>query len=173
MANGIQTSIGDMSKWFAGMLADARYKTTETGTSEEASAEIAFGVMVKRGTADDGILRLTAVTDVGRFAGIVQHTHALAKDLQLGDVGIKPKTTVNVLVKGAIVVPTEEAVVPGDRVFVRCVATGAEVAGAFRKTADGTDTVDISAFARWDTSSVNGLAVLVVDLTNQRAAAIA
>jgi hypothetical protein len=152
----------------AGQLADLW--TDENGdvvsaTSEEASAEIPFGVCVQHGTADDGVLKLTAIDDV--LAGVVVHSHHFAKPYELGDTGLKPGVTFGLLRKGRIIVLPEDAVTPASTVHVRAVATGNEVAGAFRGTAQGTDTIEITAFAKWRTTADAGEpAVLEVDFTN-------
>lgn len=131
--------------------------------SEEASAEIPFGVAVKKGAADDGALKLTAITEA--VHGIVVYSPLFSKPDELGDVGLKPKVSFGVLRVGRILARPENSVTPASGVFVRAVATGNEVAGAFRGTADGTDTIDISAFASWrSTAGAGELAVLEIDL---------
>lgn len=136
--------------------------------SEEVSAEIPFGVMVKRGAAVGGALKLTAITDV--LAGIVCHSHSYAKPEELGDVGLKPKVSLSVLRRGDIWVHVEEAVTPASSVFVRAVVAGNEVAGDFRDTADATDLIDCSAFAEFLGSTAGaGLVLVRVDMTNRRA----
>jgi len=164
-----QTEVEDtMPIGVAGQLADLW--TEENGdvasaTSEEASAEIPFGVMVKPGTADDGVLKLTATSN--KLAGITVFSHLYAKPDELGDTGLKPKVTFDVLTRGRIIVFPEDAVTPASEVHVRAVATGSEVAGAFRGTADGTDTIDLTAFARWRSSAdAADAAVLEIDLNN-------
>ena len=148
---------------FAGLRGDGAPHYARSKVSEEASAEIPFGVMVGAGSADDGCLALAAVTD--KLAGVVVHSHAYNKDNELGSTGLKPDVTVSVLRKGTIWDDVEEAVAVGGTVLVRAVATGGEQAGEFRTTADASDLIDISANASWLTSTSGaGLALLSIDL---------
>lgn len=149
---------------FAGMLSSSHPDQSDSYVSEEASAEIPFGTMVKQGTAENGALKCTATSNV--LAGIVVHSHGYAKDTELGSTGLKPKVNLRLLQKGRVWVPVEEAVVPGDAVRVRVVAGGGETAGAFRKAADSTDCIDISKFARWITGG-SSVAELEIDLSNR------
>jgi hypothetical protein len=151
---------------FAGMLADGHPTEFDSFVSEEASAEIPFGVMVKQGTADNGALKLTATSN--KLVGLVVHTHGYAKDNELGSTGLKPKTTLKVLTKGRAWVKVEEAVTPSSAVKVRAVASGGEVAGAFRDTADSTDCIDCSAFMRYVTSAAaDGFAMVDIDMSGR------
>lgn len=167
----MQTSIADRAPGFPGLLVDTRDHNIETGVSTEASAEIPFGVMVKRGAADGDVQLLTATNNV--LAGIVVHQDGLQRDVQIGSTGIKPGVSLGVLQQGCIWVYSETAVNPTTAVRVRAVAAGAEVPGQFRATADTTDTVDISAFARWrSTTAGAGIAQLEIDM-NGAAGAVA
>ncbi len=60
--------------------------------------------------------------------------------------------------RGTIWVRPEDAVTPASGVFVRTTANAGvgTALGAFRGTDDGGNTEDISAFARWLTSSEGG-----------------
>jgi len=169
-----QTSVTALTRGYAGMLVDTSYhKNTRSYVSEESSAEIPFGVMVVQGTADNQALlpHTSAADNEQKLLGIVQHSHAYAKDQELGDDGLKPKVTMGVLTHGRILVPVEEDVAPGDAVRVRVVVSGAEQAGAFRTAADGTDCIDISSFARWTASgTAAGVAELEIDMTNRAGA---
>lgn len=165
-----QSEVTAMAIAVAGLLADnSLTKDALPGTSEESSAEIPFGVMVARGT-DDGLVKLlhtSAAAMETELHGIVVFGQSYAKDSQLGTTGLKPKVTFDVLQRGRIYVTVEETVAPGDAVRVRAVATGGEVKGAFRTTADSTDCVDISLFARWIRgATTGGLAVVEIDMTN-------
>lgn len=152
----------------AGQLADLW--TEQNGDiisviSEEASAEIPFGVAVRQGTADDGALLFTATSQVP--LGVVVFAHHFAKPDELGDTGLKPKVVFGVLRRGRIIVFPEEAVTPASEVRIRAVAAGAEVKGAFRATADSTDCIDITPFAKWRSSAdANEPAILEIDLSN-------
>jgi hypothetical protein len=163
-----QTAVDNMAPYLAGQLADSGRNDVLSKTSEEASAEIPYGVMVAQGTADDGVVLLAATTDV--LVGVSVLSHDYAVGVEVGDTGYKPKTTFGVLNVGRIAVLVEEAVTPASSVYVRAVAAGAEVKGAFRDTADGTDTIDISSFARYVTSAGAGeIAIVDIDMRNRNA----
>lgn len=158
-----------MTNAYAGMVGDSSMvKQIDSFISEESSAEMAFGIMVGQGTADNGCLLLATVND--NLIGVTVHSHRYAKDQELGDTGLLPEATVQVMSQGRIWVQVEEAVTPASGVHVRAVATGNEVAGAFRDTQDGTDTIDISGFAKYLTSAgANGFALLEFDMRNRSA----
>lgn len=147
-------------------LHTARNGQISTGTSEETSAEIPFGTMTVAGTADYGVRKPTAVTNTLR--GIAVRAHDFAIGLELGDAGLKPGATFGVGRKGRFFVRIEQDVTPSSDVRVRCVATGAEIAGAFRATEDSTDCIDISALARWVRTAfaAEGVGELELDMTN-------
>lgn len=151
----------------AGQLADlhtAEFGDVVHAVSEEASAEIPFGVMVKQGTADDGVLLLSANDD--NIKGIVVHGHHFSKPVELGDTGLKPGISFGILRKGRIFVVAKTNVTPASEVHVRAVVAGAEVKGEFRGTSDGTDTIDITGFAKWVTSASSGeVAILEIDMS--------
>ena len=165
----MQTEVLDrMPIGIPGQLADlhtAEFGDVMSVTNEEAAAEIPFGVMVKAGTADDSAKLLAANTD--KLRGITVFAHNFSKPVQLGDTGLKPGVTFGLLRKGRIYVRVEDAVTPASEVHVRAVAAGLEVKGAFRGTDDGTDTIDITAFAKFICSADAGeVAVVEVDMTN-------
>ncbi len=166
----MQTEVIPMVEAVAGLLADnSLSKDCLSATSEESSAEIPFGVMVCRGTEDDGVLLLntSSAAMATSLAGIVVFGHSFSKPYELGDTGLKPFATFNVLSRGRIYVQVEEAVEIGDAVRVRAVATGDEVKGAFRTTSDSTDCVDISSFARYIRGAdEDGLAIVEIDMVN-------
>lgn len=168
-----QTTVKDfLSRPFPGVVADTSFNLhTESKVSAEASAEIPFGVAVIRDDTDkdDGVVLPTTSSAVSapRFAGVVQHTHAMDKPNELGAAGITPKSTVLVMTEGRIWVLPEEAVTPGDAVRFRAVVAGMEQAGAFRTTADGTDCVNISNLARWVRGGDSTTpAILEIDMSN-------
>jgi len=162
-----QTSITPEGQAFAGMLADAGYKDTVTGVNLEASAEMRFGIAVKQhATKKDGAQLITAVTS--RLKGIVQHNHWFAKPEELGDIGLKPKTTLGLLRKGRIWVPVEaQPAALTDEVHVRAVASGGNtIIGAFTPTAEADATIDITPFASWVDLGSSGIACIEVDFPN-------
>lgn len=167
-----QTSVSvKQTKAFAGMLVDASACVVDSFVSEESSAEIPFGVMVCQGSADNGAKLLNtsaAAMAADVMVGVVVHSHAYQKTNELGTSGLKPKATLGVLRRGIVWVTVEEAVTPASAVKVRAVAGGSEQAGAFRDTADSTDCVDISSFARYRTTAGAGeLAQLEIDMTGR------
>lgn len=166
MTIGIVGQLADLHS-----MADARVKTA---TNQEASAQIPFGIMVIRGSLDDSALLLhtsaAAMVTGQLLQGVSTHGHAFAEPQELADTdagGLQPDATFGVLEIGTIIVAPENAVTPASEVHVRAVAGVGEQAGAFRATADGSDTVDITAFAKWLTSAGAGQpAVLEIDMTN-------
>lgn len=151
-------------KAYAGMPFGLNMPKTESFVNAEASAEIPEGVVVQDTTTDGEAKLLTATNN--KLIGIVMRSDSYAKDHERGTTGLKPKTVMKVATKGELYVLTEEAVSPRSAVLVRCVATGGEQAGAFRDTADSSDCVDISQFARYkETTTGAGPALLEFDFT--------
>lgn len=141
---------------------------TDPYVNEEATAEIPFGTFVAQGVAVDAALKLAATTDT--VLGVVMHSHKYAVPDQLGTTGIKPNVAMNVRSQGRAWVPVEDAVTPSTAVHVRAVSTGNEVAGACRGTADGADTIEITGWAKWLTSTTGaGRALLEFDARNRSA----
>jgi len=138
--------------------------------NREASAEMDFGLAVvwevpEGGTEDAGALAPDAIDEI--VAGILVHSHAYAKPDQLGDDGVKPGEKLSVMRKGKIWVKPEDAVAPGDRLFIRAVVAGGEREGAVRMSADSTDCIDSTGQGVFLTSAGAGeLALLEVDFTN-------
>lgn len=137
--------------------------------NNEATAEMAFGLAVvfEGSTDDQGALAPDAITE--DVAGIVIHSHAYERGENgtLGETGVKPGGTLNVLRKGRIWVKPETSVSPGDRLHIRAVALGTEREGAVRASADSTDTIDSTNQGVFLTSAdANGLALLEVDFTS-------
>ena len=171
-----QTSVAAAAIGFAGMLADSdQAPRVASKINEEASAEIPFGTMVIRGTDEEMQalqLHTSAAAVAALLAGVVVHDHSYAKDTELGTTGLKPGVTLNVLERGHVYVLTEETVTPGDAVRVRAVVSGNEVKGAFRTSADSTDCVNISKFARWVKGGTTTVpAVLEIDMVGASQAA--
>ena len=166
-----QTSVTDAPIGVPGDIADlntARNGQRSSAKSEEASATIPFGVMVKRGTGDYGVLKCTAVANV--LAGVTVRSHDFAVGLGVDETtgGLKPGAHFAVAQRGRYFVVIEEDVTPTSDVRVRCVAAGNEVAGAFRATADSTDCVDLTPLARWvrTADADDGVAELEIDMNN-------
>lgn len=152
-----------------GQLADEwteRNGARDTFTSEEASAAIPFGVFLKKGTGDTQAKLLSATSDI--LVGVVVWEADFARPYHQTDAGLLPGVTFTCLTKGKIwVVPETNVTAYTSEVHVRAVATGNEVKGAIRATADSTDTIDITGFARWITSASAGEpAILEIDMAN-------
>jgi hypothetical protein len=156
------------------MLVNTCINEIDSFVNAEASAEIPFGVMVCQGATDKAALKLntSAAAMAGDvLLGVVVHSHAYAVSGELGTTGLKPGVIMSVLRKGRVYVQVEEAVTPASAVKVRAVAAGAEVAGAFRDTADSTDCVDCSSFCRYrTTAAAAGFAELELDMTGRNTA---
>lgn len=166
-----QTSVTDAPIGVPGDIADlhtARNGRRPARTSEEASAVILPGVMVKHGTGDYGCLKLTATSNVLDGIAIRAHDFAVGSEIDESTGGYKPGCTFAVGQSGSYFVRIEEDVTPTSDVRVRCVATGNEVAGAFRATADSTDCVDLTGLARWvrTAAAADGVGELWIDLAN-------
>lgn len=72
---------------------------------------------------------------------------------------------VNVVIKGRMWVKVEEAVTPASNVYVRHTASGANVPGGFRASADTDKAFQVTSGARYLTSaSAGGLAVLELNM---------
>lgn len=136
-----------------------------SGTSEEASAEIVRGLVVQATTtnSDYGAKIITATTN--KLLGIVLRSND-ASDTELGATGWKPGATFPVGRSGRYFVVIEENVTPTSSVRVRCAGTG--TIGAFRATADATNCLDITPFAKWVRTSLaaDGVGEVDVDFTN-------
>jgi len=144
----------NMDVAFEGMLADAGEFDALSKITEGASLE--FGLGGTYGTSDNQVAPLAAITD--KFAGVIIH-----RNVEVGVLG--DKVAVSMLRRGRIYVLVEEAVIKGDAAFVRAVATGVQRAGAFRKSADGVTTIDLSGKAEFVTSAAaGGLAILDINL---------
>jgi hypothetical protein len=118
-----------------GAKADLVHGYTRSFVNAEASAEIPFGVVVKRGTNDGEAKLVDSAT--AKLAGLVLHSHAYDVRYELGTTGVKPTVMLSLLQKGTAYVAVEEAVVDGDIPWVRFAAGSFSQLGAFRKSADG------------------------------------
>lgn len=146
-------------------LATADGEGTVSGTSEEASAEIPRGLVVQTSTtnSDYGAKLITATTN--KLYGIVMRSDDMA-DADLGATGYKPGATFPVGRQGRFFVTIEENVTPTSAVRVRCAGTG--TIGAFRATADATNCLDCTPFAKWVRTSLaaDGIGEVEIDFTN-------
>lgn len=151
---------------FPGMLYDNGDNDVLSYVSEEASANMPFGIALAKGAADFGALLMVNGSSV--VIGVAQHVH----NVDPGQVaatpagaGVPPKYPVNVLKRGRIWVSVEQAVTPASNVFVRHTAgAGGTQKGAFRTDADTATAVQVTNGMRFLTSTTGaGLAVLEVN----------
>lgn len=162
-----QTEVSDMAIAVPGLVADnSMSKDAVSCYSAEASAGIPFGVMVAQDSAaDDAVSLPNAQNDL--LKGVVMYHQAYCRPQELDDDGLQPATHMSVLRRGRVWVRVEDAVTPSSGVHVRRTAGVGEQLGAFRGTGDGTDTIEITDFAKFMTSADAGeLAVLELDMTN-------
>lgn len=170
-----QTSYAlNLTASFAGMLADgSTAHQVETRINAEASAEIPFGTfVVTGGSVGDAGAVLPSAGTTKLVLGPVVHSHAYSKgdNGELGTSGLKPKTVMNVLVRGRIWVLTETSVAVGDPVFVRYASgAGGTVLGRVRNATVSSEMIDLTTKARFITSatvtSTPVLACIEVDMT--------
>lgn len=123
-----------------------QYMETRVYRNAESSAALPFGVPVKRTTAADDCLKCAAETDV--IAGFVLRDEKYFAALENTDDGLVAGATMTVMERGEMHLLCEVAMTLGDPVFIRVVAGAGETYGAVRKTADSTDTVDCSGWAK-------------------------
>lgn len=146
-------------------MASADGEGMASATSEESSAEIPRGLVVQVSTtnSDYGAKLITGTGN--KLLGIVLRSDDVG-DLDLGSTGYKPGATFKIGRKGRYFVTIEENVTPTSSVRVRCAGTG--TAGAFRATADSTNCLDITPFAKWVRTSLaaDGVGEVEVDFTN-------
>lgn len=133
----------------------------EPGVSGESSAVIPFGVAVAYGgTSDDGVI--LPASSGAKIKGLAQFSQNYSSGQLDADGHIKPKAPVNVAVRGWCWVKVEEAVVPGDRAYVRYAGSGQK--GAWRKSNVVGETIGVTNQARFEsTAAANGLARLAFD----------
>lgn len=125
---------------------------------------IAYGRAVVQGTTSDAIILPT--TTAKDFIGVSYRCYAYENaETPQGDFGYAPGLEIDILTQGDIWVEVEEAVAPGDPVFFRHQASGANtIVGKFRKSADTATATQVNA-ARWVSSTPGaGLAVLTINL---------
>lgn len=132
--------------------ADAK---VDTYLNEEASAAIPFGSVVKAGTLENRAKIPSAQADL--LVGIACFGHSFARSFQAGQgeissLGILPGTHFGVVREGVVWVMPEDDVTPGLEVHVRVTANGPKVPGNIGTGEDTTKTVDITAFAQWETA---------------------
>lgn len=104
--------------------------------NEEASAH-PFGILLKKGTADNQTKLYTAGATV---AGLAMHTHAYDNRKLTSTNGVDTLAPVNVMRRGRMFVLAEGTVVKGGKVFARHTSDGGSNTqlGSLRADADGT-----------------------------------
>jgi hypothetical protein len=130
--------------------------------SYAAGVDITNGRFVVMGAADGRCKLPTATGEItgGKALGISTYEPLKMVSWPAGTTVPYPQgTTVPVIRKGPVWVKVEEAVVPGDPVFVRFAAgAGGTAPGAFRKSADTATAVQYPGAVYLDTAAANGLA---------------
>ena len=81
--------------------------------------------------------------------GVLGHDHAQAKPEELGEIGLKPKARLGLVTIGAVWVICEQIPTKLDEVHVRAETFAGQIAGAFRTSADGGSTYELTPFAKW------------------------
>lgn len=174
----VQTSYSDFpAAGFDGMT-DGDDHVIRPMKNVEVSAAMPFGIGVifkSAPTTDQDALLPSGQTD--KVAGIVVFSDAYDRTFTLADgttagqlssTGLIPGTMLNVMRKGAIYVTCDSGCAPGDRLYVRCSATGDERLGACENASDSTDMIDCTAQGVWLTTAAAGArAWLEVDFTNK------
>jgi hypothetical protein len=138
----MQTSYSnDPAVGFAGMRADNRATEHLSRLNGEASANLQFGVMVKKGANDSKCLLPSASTD--ELLGLVVSDFSIDSAELSGSGAVAPEEMASIARKGAFYVLPEQAVVEGDPVYVRYTdGSGALTVGRLRKDAGGVAQVD-------------------------------
>ncbi len=167
-----QTSVTAKAAAFAGELGDTGMHDVLSYLNQEddsSTGEVPFGTMLIQGTAYNQAKAPTAQS--AAFVGVVVHSHAYAKDTELGDKGLKLNATMSLLRRGRIWVYVPEAVTVGGTVRVMIDDNNddqgdLEGPGSFR-TSDvtGTHSEVLTGGARWMTATAGaGLALLELDM---------
>lgn len=162
----MQSSYTDrFTKAFPGMRQHGGPFLCDTAIQEESSAEIPFGVMVKRGSVERTAKLVAGSSD--KLFGVLQHSHAY-DTTELGTVGVKPGAMLNIIRQGRCTVRTETSVVPGDRAFIRYAAgAGGSQLGAFRNAAVAGETIDATGCVEFlEAASAGGVVTVWVDMLN-------
>lgn len=120
---------------FAGMLDGALDGATLLSRFNEESVSIAYGLMVRQGTAENQILNLSAGDQ--DFLGVTRHDHteidSAGQAAEIDADGGK----VSIVRRGRVWVVTEETIALTDSVFFRFATGSGTVLGAFRTDRDG------------------------------------
>lgn len=165
-----QTSVAVQDAGIPGMLADLAFKYSRSYQNED-STEMPIGIAVIHGTDPDTQVKLCSSQTLV-VAGVTLHSHAYAKDVELGTTGLKQYVTVGALRKGVVQVYCSEAVVVGtSAVRIRIdtnAGTGALLGpGTFCVSSNTVHTILVTSGMKWVKGcSAGGVAHLEVDLTS-------
>lgn len=142
---------------YAGLLGEEGYPNSIRTALNEVTAGLPFGIAVKKGTADDGVINLSAGTD--KVWGITVHRHSvntIGSAAWGATVGSPLNDRLDILCAGTVWVKVEEAVTPASPVFVRFASgAGGTILGSFRASADTTTALALKG-ARYLTSASGG-----------------
>jgi hypothetical protein len=109
-----------------------------------------------------GALRMLGVLAYNPFNNIANQLGNVAD--ANGVIGLQPKAPLRIKYRGALYVFTDEAVNPALRVRIRTGSPGSGiVAGTFRTSAIGGDSMDLTPFCRWGGTFAAGFALLSFD----------
>ncbi len=182
---GFQTSYAfQPAAGYAGMLDRSSPHRILTMKNVEASASMPFGAAVCRdlvAPASDMSILLPAV-ETDKVAGIVLREDTYSRTWtsddgtvygQLDGTGLVTGTILNIVTMGRMLVRCEDAVLPGDGLWVRCTVgtpTNVEYLGSLTNADEGTETIDCTKFATWETTgAAAGLAWISFDFTRSAA----
>lgn len=154
-------------------LASQRDAKIDTALSAESSAGIPFGFFVSRYVSSgyDKAAKLPAATSDNLY-GIAVFGQSYSRSFQTGEgdiaaSGIQPKAFFDVLREGTVWVLPIQDIAFGDEVHVQAVTDSAKLAGMVGNALDAGKTIDISAFAQWESTGAATTPVkLWVDMVN-------
>lgn len=165
---------------FAGMLADDTENDIQTFKNAESATSMPFGICVAFKTSSPGSDRDAILPNGGtaKLAGIVVHDHGYERQFALADgtnvgeldsTGLVAGTVMSVLWRGCVWVKVQQAVVPGDRLFVcHTAATTFSAKGQIGNADESSNTIDATAIGRFISSAAaGGLAKLQVDFSQK------
>jgi hypothetical protein len=135
----------------------------------EASLEMPFGVFtcLVAGASTDKSAKLPAAVSA-KLLGLVMFNNEYDPS-EIGTVGLKPKSILNIGTKGRFWVISETNVANGDRLFVRAVAgAGGTQLGAIRNAAVADETIDCTTQGVFRSTGNAGTPVILeIDMTNK------
>lgn len=163
---------------YAGMLADDTENDIMTMNNAEASASMPFGIVVCFKPSPTTDKDATLPASGGKLAGVLVHSHDYERTFTLPDgttageldsTGIKPGAEIAVLWRGTVWVKVQQAVAPGDRLFVCHTANTVYTAkGQVGNADESTNTIDATAIGRFTSSAAaGGFAKLQVDFSQK------